>query len=227
MEELIQLCLRILDIDPFGRFIRMINISHHQSIDLSNIFIRQFSICIQEPNSVEQATTFNSYKFNQNIPSFLKGGDVVTIYSKHFSLLKLHMEPYIFVAHDIAKWLTDTHIQTEISINEIIIHCCNISSMTTNDIPLLFIDRSIDSKPYSKKEILQSKQYTRFIYPYCLPIDNIVNPHTQGVSEQNRNELKANTCCENKRNIKHFDSYSRRLTTVPKINRLIKENVGI
>ncbi|CAF2415662.1 unnamed protein product [Rotaria sp. Silwood2] len=208
MEKLICHYLRILDIDPFGYFIRLINTSYNQSLNLSNIHIRQFSVNNQ---------TLNSYTFNKQIGSLLYSGEVVTIFSKHYGLLKFDIEPHIFIAQDISQWLIDIHIRTEISINKTIFHSYKICSITTNDVPLLFIHRSIDSKSFPTKIISQSNQYTRFIFPYCLSIDNIVNPHTSAKSDRNENNLKRDICHENNQIVKHFDSYSRRLTTSPKI----------
>ncbi|CAF1233589.1 unnamed protein product [Rotaria sordida] len=214
MEKLIRDYLRILDIDPFGYFIRLINTSHHQSLNLSNIYIRQSNINNQ---------TLNFYTFNKQIRSLLHNDEVVTIYSRHNGLIKFDIEPHIFIAQDISQWLTDPYIRTEISINQIIFHSYKICSITTNDVPLLFIHRSIDSKQFSTKTMSQSNQYTRFIFPYCLSIDNIVNPHTWAISDKNENNLKRNICHKNNQIVKHFDSYSRRLTTAPKIIQSLKE----
>ncbi|CAF0852603.1 unnamed protein product [Rotaria sp. Silwood1] len=208
MEQLICHYLRILDIDPFGYFIRLINTSHNQLLNLSNIHIRQFSI---------NNRILNSYTFNKQIRSLLHSGEVVTIYSRHYGLLKYDIEPHIFIAQDISQWLTDVHIRTEISINKIIFHSYKICSNTTNDVPLFFFHRSIDSKQFSPKTISQLNQNTRFSFPYCLSIDNIVNPHTWAMSDRNKNNLKRNMCQKNNSILKHFDSYSRRLTTAPKI----------
>lgn len=209
MERLIRHYLRILDIDPFGYFIRLINISHNQSLDLSNIHIQQFNIDIQTPNS--------SYKFNDRIRSLLHSGEVVTLYSRDYYQLKFDIEPYIFIAQNISRWLTDDYIHTELSINKIVFDHYRTCSLSTTDVPLLFINRPIYSKELPRKIIPNSNQYTRFIFPYCLPIDNIVNPHTWAISNQKEIQLKMNVCHDNNQTVKHFNSYSRRLTTEPKI----------
>jgi hypothetical protein len=199
MERLIRQYLRILDIDPSGYFIRLINTSHNQSVDLSNVYIRQFSIHIQ-------AST--SYTFHDGIQLLLHSGEVVTIYSRDYRQLKFDIEPHIFIAQDITRWLTDDHIETEISLNKIVFDRCKICSLATSDVPLLFINQSIDSKQQQlpRKPISHATEYGRFTFPYCLSIDNIVNPHTRTKSDQN----------ESKQKVKDFDSYARRLTTAPK-----------
>jgi hypothetical protein len=208
MERLIHHYLRILDIDPCGYFIRLINISHNQLLDLSNIYIRQFSI-------IEQNLTLTSYTFKDQICSLLHSGEVVTIYSKGYDQLKFDIEPYIFLAQDIRLWLTDDHIQTEISLNNIVFNSYKFYSFTSNDIPSLFINRSIDTNQLSTKRILYSNRYARFIFPYCLSNNNIVNPHTCAIYDQNENKLERNTCYKDNQSVKHFDSYPRRLTSVP------------
>lgn len=206
MERLIRQYLRILDIDPSGYFIRLINTSHNQSVDLSNVYIRQFSIHIQ-------AST--SYTFHDGIQQLLHSGEVVTIYSRDYRQLKFDIEPHIFIAQDITRWLTDDHIQTEISLNNIVFNSYKFYSFTSNDIPSLFINRSIDTNQLSTKRILYSNRYARFIFPYCLSNNNIVNPHTCAIYDQNENKLERNTCYKDNQSVKHFDSYPRRLTSVP------------
>jgi len=207
MEKFIYDYLRLLDIDSFGYFIRLINISHNQSIDLSNINIRQFR---------RLNLTLTSYRFKDQIQPLLRSGEVVTIYSKGYNQLKYNIEPYIFIAQDIRQWLTDNDIQTEISLNKIIFNSSKLYSFSSNDIPSLFINRSIDLNRLSTKIILHSKQYERFIYPYCLSNNNIVNPHIC-----NENENKS---YQNNKIVKHFDSYPRRLTTIPNRIQSAKKN---
>ena len=214
MEKIIYDYLRILDIDPLGYFIRLINKSYHQEIDLKNISIRQFNINNQ---------TLNSYIFNDKIRYLLHSGEVVTIYSKDYDRLESDIEPYVFIAQDISRWLIDNHIQTEISINEIVFDCCKNYLLSTTDIPLLFNNPSTVSKQLSIKTILPSNQYARFIYPYCLSMDNIVNPHTYATSDQDNYKTTKNICSKLNETVKHFDSYPRRLTTAPKIIQLSKE----
>jgi len=219
MERLIYDYLRILDIDPFGYFIRLINISHNQSIDLSNINIRQFSINIERSN-----LTLTSYRFKDQIQSLLRSGEVVNIYSKAYDQLKYDIEPYIFIAQDIRRWLTDNDIQTEISLNEIVFNSSKLYSFSSNDVPSLFINRSMDLNRLSIKTILHSNQYERFIYPYCLSNNNIVNPHISMIPNENENKFEKNICYENKQIVKHFDSYPRRLTTAPNRTQSAKKN---
>jgi hypothetical protein len=211
MENLIHHYLRILDIDPFGYFIRLINISHSQSIDLSNIYIRQF----ETSNSIEEYLTLTSYTFKDQLRPLLRSREIVTIYSKSYDQLKFDIEPYIFIAQDIRQWLTDNHIQTEISLNKIVFNSYRLNSFTSTDIPLLFINRTIHLNQLSTKTILHSNQYAKFIFPYCLSDNNIVNPHTLARYDENENKLEKNTCYKNHQIVKHFDSYPRRLTTTP------------
>jgi hypothetical protein len=153
----------------------------------------------------------------------LHSGEVVTIYSKDYNRLVSDIEPYVFIAQDISRWLIDDHIRTEISINEIVFDCCKNYSLLTNDIPLLFNNSSTVSKQLSIETILPSNHYGRFIYPYCLSMDNIVNPHAYAISDQDKNKTTRNICSKLNETVKHFDSYPRRLTTAPKIIRLRKK----
>ncbi|CAF3513260.1 unnamed protein product [Adineta steineri] len=214
MEKLLHLYLRILDIDPFGYFIRLINISYKQSLDLSNICIQQIDDNIQ---------IRNSYTFHDQIRTLLHHGEIATIYSKDYKQLKFDIEPHIFIAKDVSKWFSDDHITIEISINNIVFDSRMICSLTTNDIPLLYIKQSNDFKPLSINTISNTKQYERFIFPYCLSIDNNVNPHNRGISKRNENKFKRNICYEEKQIVKHFDLYARRLTTAPKIIQSLKK----
>lgn len=193
MEVLVRQYLRILDIDSCGYFIRLTNISHNHSIDLSNIYIRQFN----------NNNTLTSYKFKNSIKCLLHHGDVVTIYSKSYDQIKFNIEPYIFIAENIRQWLTDETVQTEISLNKIVMDSYRFYSFTSNDIPSLFINRSIKSNELSRKVLLYSNEYARFIFPYCLPDNNIVNPHTWAIDK-----IKFQRSI-----VKDFDSYPRRLTT--------------
>jgi hypothetical protein len=215
MERLIQRYLRILDIDPFGYFIRLINISYNESVDLSNIVIRQFSTHNQTTNPIKQKLISNSYTFKDQTRPLLRSGEIVTIYTKDYNQLKFNIEPYIFIAQDILRWLTDDYIRTEISINKIRFNSYKYSSFSSNDIPSLFINRPTDSKQLSTKSISYANRYARFIFPYCLSNDNIVNPHTRALSDRNESPFEKNTCYQNNPIVKHFDSYSRRLTTQP------------
>jgi hypothetical protein len=205
MERLIHHYLRILDIDPFGYFIRLINLSRNQSFDLSNIHLRQCN---------KQNLTLNSYTFNDQVRPLLHSGGVVTLYSNQSCQFKFDIEPHIFIAQNIPRWLTNDHIRTEISINKLVFDHYRTCSSAANDVPLLFINRPIYSKQLSTKVISNSNRYTKFVYPYCLPINNIVNPHTSGINHQIDVKLKTNIC---QKTVKHFDSYPRRLTTAPKI----------
>jgi len=197
MEKFIRDYLRILDIDPNGDFIRLINTSHDQSIDLSNILIRQY-----RHNDLMLIT----YKLQDQIRPLLRNGEVVCIYSKGSDQFKFNIEPYVFIAESIRKWLTDVDIQTEISLNEIVIHSSRFHSFSSNDIPTLFLNRSIDSEQFPRKFSSYSNRYARFIYPYCLPNNDIVNPHTSAI-------INENISYEKNPIVKHFDSYPRRLTT--------------
>ncbi|CAF2062545.1 unnamed protein product [Rotaria magnacalcarata] len=209
--------LRILDIDPFGYFIRLMNISCNKSLDLSNINIQQISTNIQAMDSSGKTSILNSYIFNKELRSLLHSGEVVTIYSRHHGLFKFDVAPHIFIAHDTAQWLTDSHIRTEISINRIIYHSCKICSLTTNDVPLLFIHRSTNSKQYLTKTINEPNQYTRFVFPYCLSTDKIANPHTSAISDKHEKKIEKNRCYTNRQLVQQFDSYPQRLTTAPRI----------
>jgi hypothetical protein len=202
MEKLIHDYLRILDIDPLGYFIRLINRSHHQSLDLSNISIRQFSI---------NNRTLNLYTFNDKIQSLLHNGEVVTVYSRDYGRIQFDIEPHVFIAQNISRWSTD---QAEISMNKIVFDRYQICSFATNDVPLLFNTPPSDSKLFLTKTILPSNQYARFIFPYCSYPNNIANPHIYAISDQKN---KRNLCrIDDDAIVKHFDSYPRRLTTAPK-----------
>ena len=214
MEKLIHDYLRILDIDPLGYFIRLINLSHHRSLDLSNISLRQV-------NTEKQA--IHLYIFDDQIQPLLPNGGVVTIYSRNYNRLKFDSKPYIFIAHDVLRWSTNDDIQTELSMNEIVFDFYKFDSLSTSDVPLLFNNSPTNLRQLSIKPILSSNQYARFIFPYCSTGNNLVNPHTFAISDQDDNEIKRNLCYERKQTVKHFDSYPRRLTTAPKTIQLSKK----
>ena len=197
MEKSIRDYLRILDIDPYGYSIRLINTSHDQSIDLSNILIRQYH---------QDDLVLISYKFQDQIRPLLRSGEVVSIYSKGSGEYQFNIEPYIFVAETIRKWLTDVDIQTDLSLNKTIIHSLKLHSFSSNDVPTLYLNRATDSRQFPTRLSSYSNRYARFIYPYCLPNNDIVNPHTSAVINQK-------SFYEKNQIVKHFDSYPRRLTT--------------
>lgn len=202
MEELVCKYLRILDIDPSGYFIRLINISSNQSLNLTNIYIRQYN-----------KNKLISYNFKNPIGKLLRHGEVVTIYSKSYDQIKFDIEPYIFIAENIRKWLINDSIQTEILLNKMLIDSSKFYSFTSNDIPLFYINRTNQLNQLRKKRFLYSNDYTRFIYPYCLSNNNIVNPYTLGLDEENRKKFPKIFCYKKDEFIKDFDSYPRRLTT--------------
>lgn len=209
MEKSVLHYFRILDIDPFGYFIRLINTSNNQSLNLSTIRIRQFTNDNQPSNSNEENLLFNSYTFNYQIRVLLKSAEVVTVYSQLYSAIKTDIEPHVFIAQDVFRWLTDSHIRTEVSINQNLIHSFNNSSSLTNDIPLLFNHRqSSERRQFLTKKVLKSNQNTRFRFPYCLSIDNVVNPHYRANCNDNEDSGTRNTFYEKSTVGKHMNSYS-------------------
>ena len=195
MEKLLRNYLRILDIDPNGYSIRLINTSHDQSIDLSNILIRQYR---------HDDLILISYKFADHIRPLLRSGEVVNVYSKGSDQYRFNIEPYIFIAETIRKWLTDGDIRTDLSLKGKSLQSSKLRSFSSaNDVPTLFLNRSMEWKHCPTKLSSYSNRYARFIYPYCLSNDDIVNPHTSAIfSYHPKNDL-----------VKHFESYPRRLTT--------------
>jgi hypothetical protein len=197
MEKFLSNYLRILDIDPYGYSIRLINNSHDQSLDLSNILIRQYH---------HDDLILISYKFQEQIRPLLRSGEVVSIYSKGSDQYQFNIEPYIFIGETIRNWLTDIDIQTDLSLNQIILHSSKFHSFSSTDVPSLFLNRSIDLKQFPTKLSSYSNRYARFIYPYCLSNNDIVNPHTSAI-------MNEKIFYEKNHLVKHFDSYPRRLTT--------------
>ncbi|UJR23541.1 hypothetical protein I4U23_026530 [Adineta vaga] len=197
MEKVVFDYLRLLDIDPTGSFLRLINFSHEKSLDLKNI-------TIQQVNDNDQV--LNSYTFHPQTRSLLRHDEIVTIYSNNYRQMKFDNEPYMFIAQDISRWSINDDIQTKLSFKNIIFHSQNLSRANPNDIPFLFIQNSIDSTQIPTKTKFHSNQYGEFHFPYCLSTENVVNPHTRGIDQKLR-----------KKSVNNFDSYPRRLTTTPKI----------
>ena len=214
MEQFIRDYLRLLDIDPFGCFIRLINISYDQSIDLSNITIRQWRHDILTNKDMIVA----SFTFPQQIRPLLRSREVVTIYSKSSQQFKFNIQPYLFIADHVRQWFIDDGIRTDISIDQTIYQSDRFSPFSSSDIPTLFLNRPIDSERCPRKSISFANRYARFIFPYCLSNDDIANPHTSAVVERCRNQFERNSCYASKQSVKLFNSYPRRLTTaLPRI----------
>ncbi|CAF0790949.1 unnamed protein product [Adineta ricciae] len=197
--------LRLLDIDPTGSLLRLINVSHQKSLDLKNISIRQVNT---------DGKVANSYTFHPRVRSLLRHNEVVTIYKKNYRHMKFDNEPYMFIANDIARWLIDDHIRTELSFNDVIFHSQERCVSIINDIPLFFTQYSFDSQSDKTKTNTPSVHYGDFHFPYCLSTDNSVNPHTHGVERQ----------------VQHtgnFNDYHRRLTTSPKKIQINTNPIGL
>ena len=209
MEKFTRDHLRVLDIDPFGCFLRLKNTSHDQSIDLSNIIIRQFHHDIQ----TDKELTLTIYKFEDQIRPLLRSGGVVTIYSKGSDQFQFNIEPYIFLGENIRRWLTNDDIQTELSLHQIVFHSYRFLPFSSSDVPTVFLHRSIDSRQCRTKSASYANRYSRFTFPYCLSNTNIANPHTSATVERNEESIPRNSCYQKNSIVKHFDSYPRRLTT--------------
>lgn len=215
MEQVIRDYLRLLDIDPFGCFIRLINISHDQSLDLSNITIRQW----RHDHLTNQDVLISSFTFPPQIRPLLRSRQVVTIYSKSSQQFKFNISPYIFIADHIRQWFTEDGLRTDISIGQTICQSNRIDPYPSHDIPTLYLNRPIDAERCPRKSISYADRYARFIFPYCLSNDDIANPHTSAVVERCRNPFERNSCYASKPNVKLFNSYPRRLTTaLPRIS---------
>lgn len=210
MEQLICKYLRLLDIDPYGCFLRLINISYNQSIDLSNIIIQQWR---HNYHPIDENVIIASYTFADEIRPLLRSREVVTIYSKSSQQFKFNIKPYIFIADHIRQWFIDDDIRTEISLRQTICQSNRSGRYPSNDIPTLFLNRPIDSEQCPRKSLVRSDRYARFIFPYCLSNDDIVNPHTSAVVERKESQYERHPCYATKQTVKHFNSYPRRLTT--------------
>lgn len=209
MEKLLENYLRILDIDPYGDFIRLRNISHHQSLDLSNV-----NICQYQNNNIDDDFILNNYQFKDSLRTRIRAGEVVTIYSKGSNQIQCSIEPYIFVAKNVTRWLTDqSSVRTDLFLKKNLIHSYRSFHSPSNDIPTLFLNRTNFNIENNQQKIPSiNNDYSRFIYPYCLSNTNIVNPYTLGL---NQRELPKKKCLEVNEIITNFDAYPRRLTTAP------------
>ena len=209
MELLICKSLRLLDIDPSGCSLRLINTSYDQSIDLSNILIRQ----CRSNLPIDEDILVSSYTFADQIRPLLRSREVVTIYSKSSHQFQFNIKPYIFIADNIRQWFIDENIRTEISIAQTVCQSIRSYPFSSNDIPTLFLNRPIESERCPRKSLVHSNRYARFIFPYCLSNDDIVNPHTSAVVERKESQHERNPCYATKQTVKLFNSYPRRLTT--------------
>lgn len=219
MEKLLENYLRILDIDPSGDFIRLINISRHRALDLSGVLIRQSRRSESNPEN----PILNHYQFPDSLRTSLRNREVVTIYSKGSNQLQCSIEPYLFVATDVTRWLNDRSVHTEISVNQTLLHSYQFFVDASNDIPTLYLNPPKNLDLFSaRKTPLSRNDYSRFIFPYCLSNRNIVNPYTWGLDEPNDKSLERKVCYQSKETLLNFDSYPRRLTTAPQRSRSLK-----
>lgn len=211
MEKLLETHLRILDIDPYGDFIRLINLSHHQSLDLSNVNIRQ---CQVSPKQGDELV-LNNYQFKDFLRTRVRSGEVVTIYANGSNQIRCSIEPYIFVAKNVTRWLTDrSSIRTDLCLNKALIHSYRSPHLSSsNDIPTLFLNRIYNFENIQHKYPPIANDYSRFIYPYCLSNENITNPYTWGLNDRNERQFSKKNCLQINEIIPNFDAFPRRLTT--------------
>lgn len=217
MESLIQQYLRILDIDPSGYYLRLINKSNNHSLDLSNIQIQQRTTKIPPINELHFNPILKSYKFDNQIQRLLPSGEFVTVYSYEYRRVQCEMEPNIFIADSVSRWSTSNHIQTELSLNQNVFDRSRTFLPSDNDIPYLYVHSIFPLKQSLKrvKTALPTRE-TTFHFPYCLSDNNIVNPYTTAMPSRKMTEWKSSWCRPATPLVKDFDTYARRLTTSPK-----------
>ena len=200
MQKRLRSYLRILDIDPFGRFIRLVNSSRSHALDLSQIHICQRHV-------FESSAIILAYTFTDDIRHLLNRGETVTIHSREDDRVQFDMVPSMVVARHVARWSTDNHMQTELSIDGLTFDRHRFCSLSTNDIPFLLIHRSVPRTSHRPFESSTVTRETRCSFPYCTSIDNAINPHVR---------LATNSVAERRQTTNAFDSYPRRLTTAPR-----------
>ena len=204
MQKLLRSYLRILDIDPFGRFVRLVNTSRSHALDLSQIHLCQ-------RNVYESSSIVHSYTFSNDIRPLLKRGETVAIHSRADDRVQFDIAPYMVVARRLARWSTENHMRTELSIDGLTFDRYRFCSLSTNNVPFLLIHRSVPRTPPPPFESSTSTRETRCCFPYCTSIDNAVNPHVRVAHTQ-----APNSVAQQRQTTDTFDSYPRRLTTAPK-----------
>lgn len=196
MQAFVREYLRLLDIDPAGNFLRLINRSHERALDLRRVRIQQVD---------GDGRVCNCYAFDEQSASLLGSDVVVTIYSRDYRRLKFDIRPYVFVANELARWLTDDYVRTELSLDGIVFDSRARQALTNDDVPYLFIQHASHTRQRDVQIKTFSPWMEAFHFPYCSSPDNAVNPHTRG---QGRRRRQHEVTC--------FEDYPRRLTTVPR-----------
>ena len=163
MENLLQQYLSILDIDPAGYYLRLINRSLTHSLDLSNVQIQQRK---RHENATESIV--NAYKFERQIQPALPAGQFVTIYSREYFRVCREIEPNIFIAQNVGRWATASSIQTELLINETIFNRSKKFLPSENDVPFLYTHSvfPVVKSPRRVKSALPPRPL-EFHFPYC------------------------------------------------------------
>ena len=205
--------LRLLDIEPSGYFVRLINTSRRQSIDLSDVNVQQ-RICDHSLTRVDRV--LHAYRFSGEVRSIVPPGQSVTIYTRDYSPVQFEIRPYMFIADEIARWSVDHRCPIELSINELVFDRYRPSLPSDSDVPLLFISRIVPLRSFPTR--LVSDGITRRSschFPYALPVDSIYHPHTSAASDSTTGRRKIFTREESSQVVKSFDFYPRRLTTAP------------
>ena len=185
MENLTRHYLQILDIDPNGGFIRLINTSRSHTIDLNGICIRQtYDDNVAWPSTMINGI-LNNFQFDIHRHSLLRCGRVTIVYSAEHRLTGFELVPYhpnVFLAYAVRRWFTDAHVKTELQINDITFHSYKPCFPSDSDVPVLFHQRMIPGKQnLLPLPVLKLTPDLRGQYPYCLDPESIVNPHTQAM----------------------------------------------
>lgn len=212
MENLLQQYLSILDIDPAGYYLRLINRSLNHSLDLSNVQIQQRK---RHENAAESIV--NVYQFDCQIQPLLPVGQFVTVYSREYFRVRREIKPNIFIAQSVGRWATANFIQTELLINQMIFNRSKNFLSSENDVPFLYTHSVFPLVKSSRrvKSALPPRPLD-FHFPYCLSDNNITNPYTSAVPSRKLIEWKSSICRSTNGLVKDFDTYAQRLTTSPK-----------
>ena len=211
MEKCIADYVRLLDIDPSGYFLRLINTSLKQSIDLSNIDLQQR---LADSSSTNGTRVVHVYRFASGVRPLLPAGEFATIYARDYSPARFEIRPHMFLASEVSRWSVDILSPIELSINQLVFDRYRPSILSDSDVPLLFINRTVPlrSTPIPMMPATSARRASCH-FPYALPVDNIFHPHSSGASDSETRRRKVFTSEECSQIVKSFDSYPRRLTS--------------
>lgn len=205
--------LRLLEIEPSGYFVRLINTSRRQSLDLSDVNVQQ-RIC--DSSSTRADRVVHAYRFSRKVRPIVPPGQSVTIYTRGYSPAQFEIRPYMFIADEIVRWSVDHQCPIELSINELVFDRYRPSLPSDSDVPFLFISRFVPLRSVPTRTVsdgITRRASCRF--PYTLPVDSIYHPHTSAVSDSTTGRRKIFTREESSQVVKSFDFYPRRLTSAP------------